>query len=202
VPGAWLRSAIAVHLPALLVRSHERLVAALRDARPDLLITLDSPWYDRHDPTGLAHIGLLRDVDVVLPSEEDLALAFPRMPVLDAAHALRGLGARTVVVKLAAAGSLVVDDNGVTHVPAFPSHVVDPTGAGDSFCGGFLAGLRETRDPVRAAQFGTASASFVVEHAEALAVRAVDRRAAEQRLAAIADRVVQGVTRDPREMAA
>ena len=41
--------------------------------------------------------------------------------------------------------------------------VVNPTGAGDAFCGGFLAGYRETYDPLEAALCGNISASLVVE---------------------------------------
>jgi sugar/nucleoside kinase (ribokinase family) len=40
---------------------------------------------------------------------------------------------------------------------------VDPTGAGDAFCGGFLAGYRRTYDPLEAVLFGNISASLVVE---------------------------------------
>ncbi len=46
--------------------------------------------------------------------------------------------------------------------PAQPVPTVDPTGAGDAFSGGFLAGLVETGDPVTAARFGAISAAQVV----------------------------------------
>ncbi|MEW6179251.1 MAG: carbohydrate kinase family protein [Chloroflexota bacterium] len=48
-------------------------------------------------------------------------------------------------------------------IPAYPARVVDPTGAGDAFCGGFLAGLRQTYDPLESALWGSVSASVVVE---------------------------------------
>ena len=48
-------------------------------------------------------------------------------------------------------------------VPALPVVAIDPTGAGDAFCGGFLAGLMRTGDAFAAACFGTVSASFAVE---------------------------------------
>ena len=41
--------------------------------------------------------------------------------------------------------------------------LADPTGAGDAFCGGFLAGYRQTYDPVQAVLHGSVSASLVVE---------------------------------------
>ena len=105
------------------------------------------------------------------------------------------MGARAAVVKLGANGCIVVDAHAqFTHVPAYPSRTVDPTGAGDSFCGGFLVGLRETRDLVRAALYGTVAASFVVEERTAVPVFAVSRASAEERLAMIADGVRPGIT--------
>ena len=86
-----------------------------------------------------------------------------------------------------------------THVPAFPASAVDPTGAGDSFCGGFLVGLVETGDLTQAALYGTVAASFVVESRHAIPVLAISRDAAEARLEKMIDRAIRGVTRDPRE---
>lgn len=70
-----------------------------------------------------------------------------------------------MVAKLGERGALVCEaSTGVlTHVPAFPADVVDTTGAGDGFCGGFVAGLVAGESPVVAAAMGTVSASYVVE---------------------------------------
>jgi sugar/nucleoside kinase (ribokinase family) len=48
-------------------------------------------------------------------------------------------------------------------VPGFPAVEVDPTGAGDVFAAAFLVRLQETEDPVQAARFANAVASFCVE---------------------------------------
>ena len=48
-------------------------------------------------------------------------------------------------------------------VPAYPGRVVDPTGGGDAFCGGFIVGYAESYDPVRAALHGNVSASIALE---------------------------------------
>lgn len=199
IPADWLRDVGAVHLPALLVQSHRQLLGGLRAALPGRLVTVDSPWYDRHEPTSRADADLLQMIDVVLPSEEDLARFDPGVSVIASARGLVELGARAVVVKLGAHGSLVVDDDGdVTHVPAYPASAVDPTGAGDSFCGGFLVGLQETGYLVRAALYGTIAASFVVEERSAIPVFRVDRRQAEARIAAIEHLVRRHVSDDPR----
>jgi sugar/nucleoside kinase (ribokinase family) len=47
--------------------------------------------------------------------------------------------------------------------PAYPARLADLTGAGDAFCGGFLAGYTETFDPLRAVLYGNVSASLAVE---------------------------------------
>jgi len=60
----------------------------------------------------------------------------------------------------------------IDHVPAAFANVVDVTGAGDAFCGGFLAGFLATDDPVAAAAHGVVSASFVVETRGAVAALA------------------------------
>lgn len=68
-------------------------------------------------------------------------------------------------VKLGAQGSMVCDARtGQVHrVPAFPSLVMDTTGTGDAYCGGFLAGLVAGRRVPECAAMGTVSASYVVE---------------------------------------
>ena len=48
-------------------------------------------------------------------------------------------------------------------IPAYPCRLVDPTGAGDAFCGGFLAGFQKTNDPLLAALHGGVSASLKIE---------------------------------------
>lgn len=49
------------------------------------------------------------------------------------------------------------------HIPAFETSVVDPTGAGNAFCGGFLAGWVQTGDLRLAGLYGVVAASFLVE---------------------------------------
>ena len=75
------------------------------------------------------------------------------------------------VFKLGARGSFVYDArtaNGFL-VPAYPSTVVDATGAGDAYCGGFMAGLHLSGDPATAALYAAVSASFAIEAHGALA---------------------------------
>jgi ribokinase len=79
---------------------------------------------------------------------------------------VRHCGVRLAVVKCGARGAWVFDvpRKEVWKVGVVPDlDIVDVTGAGDSFCGGYVAGLILGRDPVKAAAYGAVSASFVVE---------------------------------------
>jgi len=81
------------------------------------------------------------------------------------ARRLADAGARIVTLRMGAEGSLVhsKDDKTQLYVPAVPTTVVDPTGAGNAYCGGFLAGYVQAGDVLTAARYGTVAASFLVE---------------------------------------
>lgn len=74
-------------------------------------------------------------------------------------------GAACVALRMGAEGSLVAEarTRQVMHIPAVRTTVVDPIGAGNAFCGGFLVGWRETGDLQTAGLYGAVSASFLVE---------------------------------------
>ena len=73
-------------------------------------------------------------------------------------------GARIVIVTLGAKGSIVSIDGAIHSVPACkPDKIVDPTGAGDAFIGGFLAEYARGEDASWCSCVGSAAASFVVE---------------------------------------
>jgi sugar/nucleoside kinase (ribokinase family) len=112
------------------------------------------------------------------------------VPGAGAADGIRLLAGRcrgTAAVKLGPRGSLVWDKAKAEAivVPALSVAAVDPTGAGDSWSGGFLAGLVETGDPARAACFGTVAASRIVSHFGADGALPVDHAANRQRLAGL-----------------
>jgi ribokinase len=67
--------------------------------------------------------------------------------------------------------------------------VVDTTGAGDAYCGGFLAGLVAGRPVAECAAMGTVSASYVIEACGALATARVEAADRDGRLERIVERV-------------
>ena len=109
--------------------------------------------------------GLLRNVDVLLPNEGELAMlaGMPVESVEEATHAaaaLRGRGVGTVVVKRGDQGALVVDERGARAVPTLRVDVVDTTGAGDCFDGALAVALAEGRPIDEAVRFATHAAAL------------------------------------------
>ena len=127
---------------------------------------------------------ILARLTAFLPSEVELRAL---VPGARPAEALRALAARcpgAVAVKMGPKGALVWDRaaEAAIAVSALRVETRDPTGAGDSFCGGFLAGLVETGDPAKAARFGAISAARVVASFGAAAALPADRPAARAAL--------------------
>lgn len=137
-----------------------------QSSRGRLVTSLDWPWWD-WDQEGQSDLSLLQNIDYLLPSLEELtihALAQRRQP-FDVASDLVRLGPHAIIVKQGAQGIRLLQQSQARwhQLPVYPTQVVDPTGAGDAFCGGFLVGLAKTGDPIQAAMYGIVSASFIIE---------------------------------------
>jgi ribokinase len=106
--------------------------------------------------------------DYLTPNESEAAglTGIPVASTTDAERAadkLLSLGARNIVITLGAQGAFVKSATMKKHVPAFDAGpVVETTGAGDAFNGGFAVGLSEGMDLVQAVRFGCAVASISV----------------------------------------
>lgn len=125
------------------------------------VLTLD-PHDDGCQECPAEVIAMASMVDAFLPSEvESAALAGPD-PVAAILSYLQA-GAPIAVVKLGDDGSLVGTPEGIWHVPVVGVDVVDVTGAGDSYCGGFVAALASGLGALSAACVATAVASVIVE---------------------------------------
>lgn len=113
---------------------------------------------------------MLEFVDIFLPSSEEVNKMFGSNHFEEAARTFADAGPGIVVIKKNVEGSLVYvnQSDRFFDVPIFACEAVDPTGAGDSYCGGYLACFLETGDPVLSAAYGTVSASYVVENVGAL----------------------------------
>jgi sugar/nucleoside kinase (ribokinase family) len=138
----------------------------------------------------------IRSVDCLILNDEELAQLTGAPNTVTAAMELLSWGPRAVVSKQGRYGAALFSEEGFFALPAYPlQRVVDPTGAGDSFAGGFVGYIAAQRDePIghdllaRAMAYGTALASYNVEEfgtervARLTAEEVVDRVADLQRM--------------------
>lgn len=112
----------------------------------------------------------IRSVDCLILNDEEIGMLTGLPSTLEAAAELLGWGLTSVVAKQGKYGAQLYTAEGQFALPAFPlKDVIDPTGAGDTFAGGFVgyvaaAGGEATHDVlVNAMAYGTALASFNVQ---------------------------------------
>lgn len=92
------------------------------------------------------------------------------------------MGVPVVALRMGGVGSLVAVPGRRWHIPAVPVPVVDVTGAGNSYCGGFLVGYAQTGDPRMAGMYGAVSASFTIEQFGLPMIEQTTTARAQQRL--------------------
>jgi sugar/nucleoside kinase (ribokinase family) len=186
------QSASAVHLCPMDFTSQGQLLSAFK-AGLATTVTLDpEPAY--MIPDFLRDLReLLNGLTAFLPSQEELqALFWGRTnDFWEMAEALGNYGCELVVIKRGAHGQWLYDAMGKHRweIPAYASRMADPTGAGDAFCGGFLAGYRESYDPLEGVLHGNVSASLKVEGSGAFYPLDVMPGLAQARLEALRDMV-------------
>lgn len=105
---------------------------------------------------------LVRSSHVFLPSEVEATRLTGLADAARAAQRLAELGPDVVVIKRAERGCLVLADGHVTEVPTDAVDAVDPTGAGDAFCGAFAAAHLAGRNAVEAARLAAGIAGLAV----------------------------------------
>ena len=171
-PGDWSEQyseAAGVHLAPLSLRTHMIVPAFLRQ-RGIKIITVD-PGERYMIPELLQYVQqVLSQIDVFLPSDMEVRSLFGHdVEIEAAARQLAQWGPETVIVKCGADGILIHEKskNKDTRLRSWhdsgDERIVDVTGAGDSFCGGFLVGLANSGDCFFAARQGLVSASLVIE---------------------------------------
>ena len=135
-------------------------------------------------------VSLLGQLDgLALNYEEAEQLTDTRNPVT-AARKILEMGPTFVTVKKGEHGAILVHQDGVAVLPAYPAeleHVVDPTGAGDSFAGGFMGYLASTgktdfRSIQTALAWGTVIASFTIESFGLDRLREITRADIDERM--------------------
>jgi sugar/nucleoside kinase (ribokinase family) len=168
--------------PKLSETSRSSDVLFLANIQPDLqrdvndqcrntrFVALDSMnfWIEG---TKEALIATIKGVDCLLLNDAELRQLTEQPNLVRAARTIREWGPRVVVAKQGEYGASMITEEGFFALPAFPLEtVIDPTGAGDSFAGGFMGYVAAHPDEAldhellsRAMAYGTAIASYNVE---------------------------------------
>ena len=133
----------------------------------------------------------LPQADIFSPNLEESALLLGEQDPERILARYLAMGARVVALRMGAEGSLVAQagDERRWHIPAAPARVVDVTGAGNSYAGGFLVGYARTGDPRLAGLHGAVSASFTVEQFGMPPITPDITQRAQERLQALEGRV-------------
>jgi sugar/nucleoside kinase (ribokinase family) len=111
----------------------------------------------------------LKKVDVLTINDAEARQLSGEYSLVKAAQKILSMGPHMLIIKKGEHGALLFNNDQVFFAPALPlEDVFDPTGAGDTFAGGFIGHLARTRDisfenMKRAIIFGSAMASFCVE---------------------------------------
>ena len=173
LPREIIRSSCHLHLTAWSFfidppRAAVREAAHLAQAAGATL-SFDPGSFQMIGEMGVQHfLSVTQDlgIDILLPNkEEGTMLTGGLTEPEEIAAALAELYPQALIMlKLDADGALVWDGGRGTHIPAGSNNLVDATGAGDSFAGGFLAHYLEHGDAVAAARFATKISAWVIEH--------------------------------------
>ncbi len=172
IPNEW-RAAKIVLLGPLAGELESEMVHAFSEQT--LVAVSPQGWMRQWDETGrvktrawVEAAEILPHIDALILSEEDLGGYTERLSLYIA------LAPLVAVTREREGATIYRKRERPLDVPAFPTEVVDPTGAGDSFAAGFLIRLYETNDVLQAARFANATASLAISSygAETMPTRA------------------------------
>ena len=140
-------------------------------------------------------LSVLRQVDVFFINDSEARQLSGNINLVSAARTILEMGPTAVVIKKGEHGAFLFTENFRVFTPAYPlEEVVDPTGAGDSFAGGFIGylakagGLHEL-NLRRAMYYGTITASFTCESFSVGRLKSLSQEDIDDRFKALVDLV-------------
>ena len=132
---------------------------------------------------------LLERIDVLIINEQESRMLSGQDNLIKAAHSILAMGPEVVLIKKGDSGSIMCNKKGEQFIlPAFPvAEVKDPTGAGDSFAGGFMGYLAHTgktdfKSLKKAVAYGTVVASFTISDFSLGGLTGLKRKDIDERL--------------------
>ncbi len=172
-------------VPALQIAVREQCARARFTALDSMNLWIDIAREDLVRAIGM--------VDCVIVNDGEIKEFADEPNLVRAARAVLELGPRIVIAKQGEYGSTLFSGDEVFALPAYPTaDVVDPTGAGDTFAGGFVGYIAaHGEDDLRSAlAYGTALASFNVEAFGTERLQTLKREEIDDRVAALAANTV------------
>jgi sugar/nucleoside kinase (ribokinase family) len=139
----------------------------------------------RENPDGLRQV--LKRIEMLVINDSEARLLSGQSNIVRAAREILKMGPKVVLIKRGEYGVLQFSDSSIFATPAYPlEEVFDPTGAGDSFAGGFLGQLARSGELTqqgirRAIVYGSVVASFTVEDFGVKRLTSVTLRDIEER---------------------
>ncbi|MEM9679745.1 MAG: PfkB family carbohydrate kinase [Bacteroidota bacterium] len=143
---------------SVLEQMHQKPKLAILDT---MNFWMDNTLDDLHN--------VIKHIDVITINDEEARQLTNEYSLVVAARKIHSMGPKYVVIKKGEHGALLFHDDNVFYAPALPlEEVFDPTGAGDTFAGGFAGYLAKTEDysfenMKNAVIYGSTLASFCVE---------------------------------------
>ena len=165
VPPTYQRSDVLM-LGNLTPAVQMRVIRQLKRRPKVVIMDTMNYWMDTAMPDLMA---VLKKVDVLTINDEEARQLSGEHSLLKAAKSIFKMGPSTLVIKKGEHGALLFRGRDMFYAPALPlADVIDPTGAGDSFAGGFAGWLAKTGDygfanMKNAVIYGSAMASFCVQ---------------------------------------
>lgn len=138
---------------------------------------------------------VLKMIDVLVINDEEARQLSGEHSLVKAADAIHHMGPKYLVIKKGEHGALLFEGGNIFFAPALPlAEVFDPTGAGDTFAGGFIGYLAKTEDlsfenMKRAVIYGSAMASFCVEKFSIERLKGLSNKEIKERIAAFVELV-------------
>jgi sugar/nucleoside kinase (ribokinase family) len=182
VPAAW-RSTPFVFLANGAPATQASVLNQMQGVRFCVADTMDL-WIEQQREGLLA---LLPRLDGLVVNDSEVKQLTGKSNLIQAGRAALALGPKLVIVKKGEHGCFLFSNFFQYALPAYPTeHVVDPTGAGDSFAGGFMGWLANCDSVTlwnmkRAVAYGTVTASLTVEGFGVERIAAADRATVERR---------------------
>lgn len=141
---------------------HRALREAIDVARAQNTLVFLNPSPPLDLPRKLFH-DLLTNTHILIPNQWEAAkLLQMEGDAATLAQELRGMGAETVCVTMAEKGCVLATKGEVWEYPAYPTRVVDTTGAGDAFCAALAVSLAEGNPMTRAVDYANAAGALAV----------------------------------------